>query len=849
MANQIVTTAVNYDDSSISGLLNGETITINGGSVTVDADVRWNQQAAVFGAVTLSATLGGSFLVDGTKVWEVPFSASSGNVPTQAALGSNGVTGGTSGATGELTRVWATGSLTPATAGSAMPATGFIKLRSKTGDFQSGETITLPGGATVTASGAGKRSWIHVVGRGGPANAGGQTLTASRLNDVEFEGDWYEIGTTNGADGQTFQFPVLDVCPAIWIETAPASGIYEIWINADTRWTAGAIATSDKRGMYFGFNEATGVITIADRIGNTAGFKPPSGCRVRIPNIILSQADGVTPNYNINVKPTGLNGRYSFSVTSNSLTLRNVSCNWRMILGAFALNFQDSSFLNPLQITSVATTATVTNCGIATLANTGAVHALTFNAGVGTFTDVFFCRGSNSSLRAINVTNTDRLTFTRCRAGSTLPSVTQLITLSGRNITMTDCVAVGGPGIDDLSTNVKIINFKGCLPTIGTSQSSWIWPIVDMRGTDGILDGFSWFENLSNVGPTNYPFYLRGTNNEARNIGTPTAPLNLGTIFPPTNGIFGGPSGLTMRRIYLTGMTTRLAQFTTASNVYSFNVWGDNDKSYEVYANNSISRGGRFTQSVITSPYANIYGQHWNDAWTSSTAGQITILCTEPTDETADQCEFTLDRSVSSGFTSACGVAMNTLTDEVIWTMPYYAIGVTGFANSAPLLTGTNTANISLMFQFDIGSGFNGTWLDLTGANLSAITVTPATGVRLKVRARLVTATNSVLNFVRIATTATEESQRLEYPLPGSLLTINNLIPNSRVKVSRVDTGAFLLQGSTAGTSLTLDIQYSGAIRVEARNASGVTTYKPWVTSLDVTQGQSFTAIALQEED
>lgn len=32
MANQTVTTVVNYDDAAISGLLNGETITINGGS-------------------------------------------------------------------------------------------------------------------------------------------------------------------------------------------------------------------------------------------------------------------------------------------------------------------------------------------------------------------------------------------------------------------------------------------------------------------------------------------------------------------------------------------------------------------------------------------------------------------------------------------------------------------------------------------------------------------------------------------------------------------------------------------------------------------------------------------------
>lgn len=230
MANQTVTTTVNYDDASISGLLNGETLTLNGGSVTIDADVRWNQQAAVFGSVSISASLGGSFLIDGTQIWEVPFSASSGNVPTQNARGSNGVTGGTSGATGELTRVWASNSRTPATAGTAMPNTGYIKLRSRTGTFQNGEIITLPGGATITASGAGQRSWLHAVG------TENTTLTLPRLGTFSVNGDWYNLGVTDGTDNQTFQFPVLDECPAVQVETAPGSNVYEWWTNAGHRW-------------------------------------------------------------------------------------------------------------------------------------------------------------------------------------------------------------------------------------------------------------------------------------------------------------------------------------------------------------------------------------------------------------------------------------------------------------------------------------------------------------------------------------------------------------------------------------------------------------------------------------
>lgn len=114
MANQTLTVVANYDEAALTGLNNGETITINAGAMTINSDVRWAQNAAIFGSITISSTLGGSVTITGANVWEIAFDASSGNVPTTNAYGSNAVTGGTSGATGELLRVWATGSLTPA---------------------------------------------------------------------------------------------------------------------------------------------------------------------------------------------------------------------------------------------------------------------------------------------------------------------------------------------------------------------------------------------------------------------------------------------------------------------------------------------------------------------------------------------------------------------------------------------------------------------------------------------------------------------------------------------------------------------------------------------------------------
>lgn len=165
MADQTITADTNYDDASISGLANGENIAINGGVLTIDSDVRHAQQSAVVGSMNISATLGGGILIDGTKVWQIEFDASSGNVPTLGTVGVQNCTGGTSGATGEFLGVWASYPAIPNTAGGAMPTTGLVKFRSKVGTFVDNEVVTLPGGATVTVNSAtgGRRSWIEVA--------------------------------------------------------------------------------------------------------------------------------------------------------------------------------------------------------------------------------------------------------------------------------------------------------------------------------------------------------------------------------------------------------------------------------------------------------------------------------------------------------------------------------------------------------------------------------------------------------------------------------------------------------------------------------------------------------------
>jgi hypothetical protein len=858
MASQTVTTTVNYDAASISGLLDGESITINGGSVTVNADVRWNQQAAVFGAVSISSSLGGSFLIDGTQVWEVPFSASTGNVPTQAALGSNGVTGGTSGATGELTRVWATGSLTPATAGGAMPATGYIKLRSRSGSFQAGETITLPGGATVTASSAGRRSWIHVVGRGS-LTAAGSRLSIPRLGTHSITGDWYELGTTNGNDNQTFQYPVSDICPAIWIENSAGSGVYEIWLNAHTRWTDGAVATSDKRGMFFNCDGSTGVITIAARGANNAGLKPPTGCKVRIPNVILSSAE--PGNYAVNIAPSSMTFRFGYQTPGGALNINYASCGWNVAgSSTYSVSMQNTGIAGATSFNTITATAVFRNVGVGLVVDmAGASPFSILNSYAGTTVeDVYIANNAVNSV-AFAITDVAKYTVTGLKCisfgttGTNAPGASARAIQATRLVdsTFTDCVAIGGIGFTlTPCTRVKVIGTKYASRSIGTTQTDAHFGVTITGGSDTVtVDGFSNFDSIANAHPYNGIVNIpNGNNIEIKNIGTSSTPYDGGSANQCAYlALLSTCLGVVMRRCY--GTNLRLAMVSPASPAVGFeayNCWGDAADVQINTCQNSTLRGGRYTPTTTGQFY--VYGTHWMDGWTSTTAGFILLACNEPTAESLAQCTASL--GVGSGFTASGNVAMKLLTDSVIWEMPYFALGVTGFANTAPTITGTSTANHTLQFQADTGSGWNGTWTALTGANLAAVAVNPAVGVKLRVRATVNTAsTSNLLTYITLATTTTATDQQREYPLPGALLTVSGLVAGSRVKVTRLDTGALLAQDSTAGTSLTLDMAYTGAVRVEARNASGATTYRPWVTQVSIATGTTTTVTALQEQD
>jgi hypothetical protein len=152
-------------------------------------------------------------------------------------------------------------------------------------------------------------------------------------------------------------------------------------------------------------------------------------------------------------------------------------------------------------------------------------------------------------------------------------------------------------------------------------------------------------------------------------------------------------------------------------------------------------------------------------------------------------------------------VLLTKVGDQVTWEMPFFAIGFTAFTNSAPVITGTNVTYVSgstwgnhtLEFQVNTGSGYGGTWLALTAANLIANTFNSTTGFKLKIRATCLTANaGNVITNMRVALTTTASDQQTKlYPLSVNTVTFTGLPTGCDVVVLTAGTSTILAQADS----------------------------------------------------
>jgi hypothetical protein len=255
-----------------------------------------------------------------------------------------------------------------------------------------------------------------------------------------------------------------------------------------------------------------------------------------------------------------------------------------------------------------------------------------------------------------------------------------------------------------------------------------------------------------------------------------------------------------------------------------------------------------------TTGQASVYGTHFWDAFTSDTAGRVILSMNEPTAETTSLVSYVTG---TPKFTSAGQLTMQTANDEVIIEQSYFVKGCTALTNTAPIITGTNVTyssgarwgNHDIYYQIDTGSGYSGTWKDLTAVNLSGESINASTGFKIKYRIVTATsATNNAITYIRITTDSTLASQTDNlYPLDTVTISVDDVVAGSSVKISKTSDGTVLFNEVISGTSKLFSTEYTGQVSVELRKASASPYYKAWYTI--VTIGTGVTVNALQERD
>ncbi len=810
MATFTITTTQNWDSLSVKA--GGDTYNVNGGTLVIDTDTRWctNSSTTIgtIGVITISSSLGGTVLMDGTKVRLIPYNTGSGNVP---AIGTTITQGGVS---ATFLCAMSAVNAVPTAVGAAMPASGFIKVKNKTGgDFAAGALS----GIGASATGADVVGWIEIAADETAANA----FTIPRLGKWQITGDWYEAGTTNGSRGQTIQLPNGTAgaglrTPGVYIETAAGSGTYEFWpaISTANGFATANFGTDDRSKVV---QDATGgLIRIGSDGTNNIGHLPPTGCKVRIPNVILTgnttaaRQTAVIPNSTIATRFETL------TTSAGVIDISKAYIHWYMnVSQAYSVKLYDTAlFDGPHPFSEISAPLDWNNFHVVPANALDAVSvSLTSNFAGGTITDCKWGRAGTiaASDHPYTVANCTGQTWTRVmgiaytvRTNATYPRANYSQCL---NQTFEDCRMLGvGLGLTTCK-NVTVNNLKFCDRAVAQATTNPMYAItVDTFCSDITINGFGIYGSTANMHPYSGLFsFANSSNIKVRNIGTSSSRFEMGSA--NASGVVinhgGNNDNIEVKRVYV--QNTRTGIYTTINsdnNVLYENVWGDAGDAPNAQCLNMIQRG-MYAGGTPTTSFTSVYGSIFWDAFISGTQGRIGLFFNEPT---AAQASYVYDKTITgaSGYTSTGSLALVVLNNTVTYEWPHYIKGYTGFANSAPVLTGTNTGNHTIEYQIDKGAGWNGVWKTLNAANLFAETgVSATTGFKLKIRITCsVASTTNALTGVYVIGATDSSSQQTQYPLDLSTLTLTGLKTNTEVRVYNTGTTTELAgqESVTSGT-------------------------------------------------
>ena len=767
-----------------------DTISTNGFNFTQDQDSRYGlggNTSAIWGALTILATKGGNLNFDGRYIRLIPFTGGSGTI-TAGSL----ITCGS--ATGKVIGIYAGATMNAAVATAPVltAATGYIKVTEWNSVAFPTSGAYTQAGFTFTIAGADVVGFMEVDG----IEAG--TINANRLGAVNITGEWFSLGTTDATLTKTFQLPtngLLRHSAGVFVEKTAGQKDYEFYPNAGT---AATVGTEAARGKVCWITN-TGLVRIGNNtVPATMGYHPGTGKEVVVGNIWF---ENVVTTLTANVIPNStIATRYDFTTTGGGvINIDKCDMAWYLSCSqAYSVNITNSGFIDAILLSEIATPMTLTKVGVGnkpTTALATAALTMTYCYAGGIFTDCVWTRVTLAASPTVTLTDIAGFTFLRNAIRSN--------TLTGANLMMAviatrakDCtwtnptviqgamnlITCDGIIVTDI---IYVNNVSGTTPT---TYSNYIWDIA----SNTINCTFSGLTlPVTNCQP--YTAILNAAtgcaNIKFRNVGTRAVPLSLGA----TNGtglvysLATNCQDFKFQRLYFSNTRTGIMTGDNSSkNITEENVWGDYADAVGVMAVLNYKVKGMGGTGALTAQ-TSVYGTHWRDGFTSTTAGRIAILMNEPNSLTMDQVTLT----GGAAFTSAGGLYMPTIGQTATFETPEYIIGHTAFANSALVMAGGTVTNHQYQYAIDKNDGSGWSALSsvyttdaLFGTALSGITgIDASKGFKLRIKITTSVTNTAAITSVYLTTVSTTTAQDYQYPLDTITLSLTGLQSGSDIVI------------------------------------------------------------------
>lgn len=258
----------------------------------------------------------------------------------------------------------------------------------------------------------------------------------------------------------------------------------------------------------------------------------------------------------------------------------------------------------------------------------------------------------------------------------------------------------------------------------------------------------------------------------------------------------------------------------------------------------------------IEESYFACYGWAIHDGFRSNTVGYIVALMIP--DTTATNSSITITAGNPTFMRD--GTLDMVSGDVVEIAQSYFAKGHISFPGTYTSTRGGSVwnanewTNVTVDFQYDIGSGWSGTWLNArTASNWTGITIVAATGVKLKFRLTATGAENTMTMFIVDTVTSIATQKANLYPIDqvSCDVILNGIIIDSRWWIYDSDTDTELAEGTALADPVTQNVVVPDEtnLLIRVRKSSGGTKYKPLITTAVTNETEINVAIIQQVDE